>query len=134
MNAVRSRTSSPTSGATPEADGGWQTIAPGALRCAPNYPLPRAMTKDDIAEVVQHFQDAARRSSEWRHGPDSTGAVEQDLIIFGRPSRMARGRDSGGDRDWVTLRKVFDPNLRHAAGIANERNHAAVGREARPVL
>ncbi len=50
------------SGEITEADGGWQTIAPGTLRFAPNYPLPRAMTKDDIAEVVQHFQDAARRA------------------------------------------------------------------------
>jgi 2,4-dienoyl-CoA reductase-like NADH-dependent reductase (Old Yellow Enzyme family) len=49
-------------GEVPEAEGGWQTIAPSALRFAPNYPQPRVMTRDDIAEVVQHFQDAARRA------------------------------------------------------------------------
>jgi 2,4-dienoyl-CoA reductase-like NADH-dependent reductase (Old Yellow Enzyme family) len=50
------------SGEITEAEGGWQTIAPSAVRFASNYSLPREMTKDDIAEVVQHFQDAARRA------------------------------------------------------------------------
>jgi 2,4-dienoyl-CoA reductase-like NADH-dependent reductase (Old Yellow Enzyme family) len=50
------------SGEITKAEGGWQTIAPSAVRFASNYPLPREMTKDDIAEVVQHFQDAARRA------------------------------------------------------------------------
>jgi len=50
------------SGEIPEVEGGWQTIAPSAVRFAANYPLPRAMSKDDIAEVVQHFQDSARRA------------------------------------------------------------------------
>jgi 2,4-dienoyl-CoA reductase-like NADH-dependent reductase (Old Yellow Enzyme family) len=50
------------SGEVTEAEGGWQTIAPSAVRFAANYPLPRAMNKDDISEVVQHFQDGARRA------------------------------------------------------------------------
>ncbi|MBE3561782.1 MAG: NADH:flavin oxidoreductase/NADH oxidase [Ktedonobacteraceae bacterium] len=50
------------SGEITEADGRWQTIAPSAERFAPNYPLPRAMTQADIAGVVRHFQDAARRA------------------------------------------------------------------------
>jgi 2,4-dienoyl-CoA reductase-like NADH-dependent reductase (Old Yellow Enzyme family) len=54
----------PWSGSGEIPEGGWQTIAPSAQRFAANYPLPRAMTKDDIAEVVQHFQDAARRALE----------------------------------------------------------------------
>jgi 2,4-dienoyl-CoA reductase-like NADH-dependent reductase (Old Yellow Enzyme family) len=43
-------------------DGGWETIAPSTERFAANYPLPRAMSREDIEEVRQHFQDAARRS------------------------------------------------------------------------
>src|SRR5690348_5086683 len=43
-------------------NGRWQTIAPSAQRFAETYPLPAAMTPADIAEVVQHFQDAARRA------------------------------------------------------------------------
>ena len=46
----------------PVEKGGWQTIAPSAERFSPNYPLPTAMTQHDIAEVVQHFQEAARRA------------------------------------------------------------------------
>src|SRR5262249_35835274 len=49
-------------GEVTEAEGGWQTIAPSAVRFADNYPLPREMSKDDITEVEQHFQDGARRA------------------------------------------------------------------------
>ena len=49
-------------GEVPADKGGWQTIAPSAERFASNYPLPTAMTQADIAEVVQHFQDAAQRA------------------------------------------------------------------------
>ena len=44
------------------AEGRWETLAPSAERFSANYPLPRAMTRQDIEEVRQHFQDAARRS------------------------------------------------------------------------
>lgn len=43
-------------------EGRWETIAPSAERFADNYPLPRAMTHEEIGEVVQRFQDAARRA------------------------------------------------------------------------
>lgn len=41
--------------------GGWQTIAPSAERFSPTYPLPHALTRQDIAGVVDSFQKAARR-------------------------------------------------------------------------
>lgn len=43
-------------------DGRWQTVAPSALRFAENYPLPTALSRQEIAEIVQHFQDAAQRA------------------------------------------------------------------------
>ena len=49
-------------GEIPVEQGRWETIAPGAERFAPNYPLPRAMTKQDIVQVVQSFQQAAQRA------------------------------------------------------------------------
>jgi 2,4-dienoyl-CoA reductase-like NADH-dependent reductase (Old Yellow Enzyme family) len=49
-------------GEVPAGKGGWQTIAPGAERFSDNYPLPTAMTHADIAEVIQHFQEATRRA------------------------------------------------------------------------
>lgn len=45
-------------------EGRWQTVAPSAESFSANYPLPHALTKDEIAEVVQHFQDAAQRALE----------------------------------------------------------------------
>ncbi|HTK10721.1 MAG TPA: NADH:flavin oxidoreductase/NADH oxidase [Ktedonobacteraceae bacterium] len=49
-------------GEVPADQGGWQTIAPGAIPFAANYPLPREMTKADIAEVVAQFQAATLRA------------------------------------------------------------------------
>ncbi|HEU5228631.1 MAG TPA: NADH:flavin oxidoreductase/NADH oxidase [Ktedonobacteraceae bacterium] len=50
------------SGELPADHGRWQTIGPSAERFSPQYPLPKQLTSDEIAEVVQHFQDAAKRA------------------------------------------------------------------------
>lgn len=44
------------------AEGRWETVAPSAERFSADYPLPKAISRQDIAEITQHFQDAARRS------------------------------------------------------------------------
>src|SRR5262245_17070555 len=50
-----------------EAEGGWsKVVAPSALRFADNYPLPQALTKDGIREVVAAFAASARRA--WQAG------------------------------------------------------------------
>lgn len=49
-------------GAVGDADGGWTVIAPTAMAFAEGYPLPRAMSKDDIARVVAAFAAAAARA------------------------------------------------------------------------
>jgi 2,4-dienoyl-CoA reductase-like NADH-dependent reductase (Old Yellow Enzyme family) len=49
-------------GAIPVDQGGWEPIAPSAIRFADNYPMPRAMTLDDIDTVIEQFRDAARWS------------------------------------------------------------------------
>ncbi len=46
---------------TPE-DGRWQTIGPSAQRFSADYPLPTELTKQEIAQVVQSFQQAAQRA------------------------------------------------------------------------
>lgn len=43
-------------------NGGWQTIAPSAVKFADNYPLPKEMTLSDIGVVADQFEEAARRS------------------------------------------------------------------------
>jgi 2,4-dienoyl-CoA reductase-like NADH-dependent reductase (Old Yellow Enzyme family) len=45
-------------GVAPEA-GGWQSIAPSALRFYETYPLPREMTREDIERVTAEFASAA---------------------------------------------------------------------------
>src|SRR5438046_761570 len=51
------------SGAIPEAEGGWKkVVAPSALRFAESYPMPQALTTDDIQEVVSAFAAAACRA------------------------------------------------------------------------
>jgi 2,4-dienoyl-CoA reductase-like NADH-dependent reductase (Old Yellow Enzyme family) len=47
-----------------EVEGGWPTVAPSAIAFADDYPLPRAMTQDDIAKVTEDFVAAARRGVE----------------------------------------------------------------------
>jgi 2,4-dienoyl-CoA reductase-like NADH-dependent reductase (Old Yellow Enzyme family) len=46
---------------TPE-NGGWQTLAPSAIRFSETYPLPKEMTKNDIHCVAEQFRKAAERS------------------------------------------------------------------------
>lgn len=45
------------------ADGGWQTVAPSAI-AFPGLAEPRALTTDEIAEIVAAFALAARRAVE----------------------------------------------------------------------
>ena len=49
-------------GGVPAEEGGWQPIAPSALPFADNYPMPCAMTHDDIARVVDAFRRSALRA------------------------------------------------------------------------
>ncbi len=45
-----------------DADGGWEPVAPSALAFADDYRLPHALTTGEIAEIVQAFAAAAKRS------------------------------------------------------------------------
>lgn len=50
------------SGMVPEADGGWPVLGPSAIPFSPDYPMPQAMTRDDIGLVIEAFAQAARRA------------------------------------------------------------------------
>ncbi len=50
------------SGEVSVEDGRWQTVAPSSERFSDRYPLPQTLTKQEIAEIVQSFRDAAERS------------------------------------------------------------------------
>jgi 2,4-dienoyl-CoA reductase-like NADH-dependent reductase (Old Yellow Enzyme family) len=45
-------------------EGGWEPIAPSAIRFSEGYPMPREMTREDIEQVVAQFAIAARLSLE----------------------------------------------------------------------
>ncbi len=52
-------------GTIPEREGGWKNVvAPSAVAFAPNYPLPREVSRDGIQEIVAAFAEAARRACE----------------------------------------------------------------------
>lgn len=50
------------SGEVKPGAGGWQTVAPSALRFADNYPLPVALDAAGIRKVIDDFAAAARRA------------------------------------------------------------------------
>ncbi len=45
-----------------KANGGWETVAPSAIKFSEDYPLPREMTKDDLEKVKNDFVAAAKRA------------------------------------------------------------------------
>jgi 2,4-dienoyl-CoA reductase-like NADH-dependent reductase (Old Yellow Enzyme family) len=51
-------------GLIPVDQGGWQPVAPSALRFASDYPLPEALNEDGIGKIVRAFGHAARRACE----------------------------------------------------------------------
>jgi 2,4-dienoyl-CoA reductase-like NADH-dependent reductase (Old Yellow Enzyme family) len=52
-------------GRVPESEGGWDNVvAPSALRFTEGYPMPRALSIDEIRNIVSAFAAAARRACE----------------------------------------------------------------------
>jgi 2,4-dienoyl-CoA reductase-like NADH-dependent reductase (Old Yellow Enzyme family) len=49
-------------GIVPDSEGGWNVIAPSALKFSDNYPSPREMTYDDLETAVRCWRNAAERS------------------------------------------------------------------------
>ena len=52
------------SGLVPRTDGGWTPLAPSAVAYSDQYPMPRAVSKDEIRTIVDAFAQAARRALE----------------------------------------------------------------------
>lgn len=51
-------------GEVSQADGGWPTVGPSAIRFSDSYPMPGAMTVAEISAAQQAFVTAAKRSVE----------------------------------------------------------------------
>lgn len=51
-----------TTATVPESEGGWPVLAPSALRYNDTYPMPHAMSREEILDVVSAFREAASRA------------------------------------------------------------------------
>jgi 2,4-dienoyl-CoA reductase-like NADH-dependent reductase (Old Yellow Enzyme family) len=52
----------PGHGAVPEAEGGWQVVAPSALKFSDDYPQPVALDAAGLRKVIADFRSATERS------------------------------------------------------------------------
>jgi 2,4-dienoyl-CoA reductase-like NADH-dependent reductase (Old Yellow Enzyme family) len=85
-------------GTVPENAGGWATVvAPSALPFADDYPVPKALTRDGIQEIVGAFADAASRAREAGFRVIEIHAAHGYLIHeFLSPFSNQRNDDYGG--------------------------------------
>ena len=68
-------------GTVPESSGGWnKVVAPSALAFADHYPMPQALSLDDIKDIVAAFANAARRACEAGFGVIEIHAAHGYLI------------------------------------------------------
>jgi 2,4-dienoyl-CoA reductase-like NADH-dependent reductase (Old Yellow Enzyme family) len=96
----KASTSRPWEGhdAVPESEGGWKkVVAPSALPFSETYPMPQALTRDGIQEVVGAFGAAARRACQAGFRVIEIHAAHGYLIHeFLSPLSNKRDDDYGG--------------------------------------
>ena len=103
------------------ADGGWIPLAPSAVAFSENYPMPRALLKQEIHGIVDAFAAAARRALEAGFQVLEIHAAHGYLAHeFFSPLSNLRDDEYGGSfenrtrigREIVTaVRKVWPDNL-----------------------
>lgn len=84
----------------PDQENGWQVVAPSAVPFRDGDPIPEALTKSRIAEIVQAFAESAKRSV--RLGFDAIeihGAHGYLLHQFLSPHANKRNDEYGGTFD-----------------------------------
>ena len=78
----------------------WTAIGPSAVPQTPAHPLPRAMTEEDIAAVIQAFVDSAIRSEKAGYGiVEIHGAHGYLIHQFLSPLTNKRNDGYGGSRE-----------------------------------
>ncbi|MFT5739363.1 MAG: 2,4-dienoyl-CoA reductase-like NADH-dependent reductase (Old Yellow Enzyme family) [Gammaproteobacteria bacterium] len=90
----------PFNGGKPILEGAqaWQVVGPSAIAVAEGFPVPRQLTLDDIAALVESFAMAARRSIEAGFKVIELHAAHGYLIhSFLSPISNQRDDDYGGD-------------------------------------
>src|SRR2546421_11522022 len=86
------------SGTVPESEGGWKkVVAPSALAFTDGYPMPEALTRDGIQEIIAAFAEAARRTCQAGFRVIEIHAAHGYLIHeFFSPLSNRREDDYGG--------------------------------------
>ena len=81
----------------PPERGGWIPVAPSPVRDMPHYPLPHALAREEIAEMVRSFAAAARRSDAAGYAITEIHAAHGYLLHeFLSPLSNARDDEYGG--------------------------------------
>ena len=85
-------------GVVPESEGGWKNVmAPSAITFTENYPMPQALTRNGIREIVVAFAAAARRACDAGFRVIEIHAAHGYLIHeFLSPLSNQRDDDYGG--------------------------------------
>lgn len=87
-------------GAVVPEDGGWEPIAPSAVKFADDYPMPRAMSLVEIADSADAFRQAAERALHAGFDVVEIHAAHGYLIHeFLSPLSNMRTDDYGGSFD-----------------------------------
>jgi 2,4-dienoyl-CoA reductase-like NADH-dependent reductase (Old Yellow Enzyme family) len=75
----------------------WELVSPSALQSPESEPLPRALTRAEIPELVQHWGEAARRANEAGYDVLDVHAAHGYLIHqFLSPQANRRNDEYGG--------------------------------------
>ena len=78
----------------------WQTLAPSAIAFSDTYPMPKAMSSGDMAEVIIAFREATRRAYDAGFDVVEIHAAHGYLLHeFLSPLSNHRTDDYGGDRE-----------------------------------
>ncbi len=98
----KASTAPPWQGGRPvsPADGGWEPVAPSAVAFDANAPIPRALDRDGIVELVNGFRHAAARAREAGFQVVEVHAAHGYLIHeFLSPLSNRRDDEYGGSYD-----------------------------------